>query len=443
MLYPLSYRGGGAILRFSARILQMEKFRHVSSASAPRCTAYNQGEPPGSGGGVKGKLPRTVLVLGLVSFFNDLASEMVVPLIPILLATVLGAGPLVLGLIEGVADAVAAFLKLWSGRHSDWLGGRRKGLTVAGYALSNLARPLLGLAGSWPMVLLLRGVDRVGKGLRSAPRDALAADSTPIGIRGFAYGYHRALDNGGAVGGSLVAAAVLTWWAIPLHQVILWSALPGLLGVLLIVFGVREKAAAVASLQRTPLPPLRWGMLSGPMRRYLLVLALFTLARASETFILLRGFELGVGTVQLLLLWAALNLAKAVTSTGGGRWADQLGKGAVILVSWTAFAASFLALGQAAHPALLWGVTVFYGLVAGLGEGAERALVSDFAGDAERGTAFGWYHLMLGLAAIPGGALFGTVWHFAGAAWAFSYAGILGLAAAALMRLWVPPRSSV
>ena len=146
------------------------------------------------------RLPRTVIALGLVSLFNDLASEIVVPLIPILLATVLGAGPVALGVIEGVADAVAAFLKLWSGRRSDALGGRRKGLTLAGYLLSNFARPLLGLAGSWATVLLLRSVDRVGKGLRTAPRDALIADATPPQIRGYAYGFNRALDNGGAVG---------------------------------------------------------------------------------------------------------------------------------------------------------------------------------------------------------------------------------------------------
>ncbi|MDP3281104.1 MAG: MFS transporter, partial [Nitrosomonas sp.] len=157
------------------------------------------------------QLPRTVVVLGLVSFFNDFASDIVVPLIPILLATVLSAGPIALGLIEGVADALACFLKLWAGRHSDVMSGRRKGLALSGYMLSNLARPLLGLAGSWVTVLLLRSVDRVGKGLRSAPRDAMVADATPPHIRGYAFGFHRALDNAGAVAGALTAAAILAW----------------------------------------------------------------------------------------------------------------------------------------------------------------------------------------------------------------------------------------
>jgi hypothetical protein len=192
------------------------------------------------------KLPRTVLVLGFVSFFNDLASEIVVPLIPILLTSVLGAGPVALGLIEGVADAVAAVLKLWSGRRSDLMGGRRKTLVVAGYALSTLARPLLGLAGSWITVLLLRSVDRVGKGLRTAPRDALVADATAADIRGYAYGFHRALDNAGAVGGSLIAAAVLAFSAVSLPQMILLSAIPGFAAVLCLMLGVREARPAGA-----------------------------------------------------------------------------------------------------------------------------------------------------------------------------------------------------
>ena len=387
---------------------------------------------------MKSRLPRTVIVLGFVSLFNDLASEMIVPLIPILLAGVLGAGPIALGLIEGVADAVASFLKLWSGRHSDRLGGRRKALTLAGYALSNIARPLLAFAGSWASVLLLRSLDRVGKGLRSAPRDALVADATLADIKGYAYGFHRALDNSGAVGGSLVAAAVLAWSGLPLAKVILLSAIPGLLAVALIAFGVREPSAAPAALPRA-LAPLRWGALSRGMRRYLLVLALFTLARASETFIVLLGYQMGTGTVELLLLWAALNLAKALTSTAGGRLADSIGRGPLMLLSWTAFAACFLLFGKVDSGIGLWTVTIAYGLFFGLGEGAEKALISDFAAPAEQGTAFGWYYLMPGLAAIPAGLLFGAVWQFQSAAMAFFLAAAVAAVAVLLLRGWAWP----
>lgn len=385
------------------------------------------------------RLPRTVIVLGLVSFFNDFASDIVIPLIPILLATVLAAGPVALGLIEGVADAVASLLRLWAGRHSDTMQGRRKGLALFGYILSNIARPLLGLAAAWPMVLVLRAIDRVGKGVRSAPRDALVADVTPPEIRGYAFGFHRALDNGGAVAGSLAAAAALAWSGLSLSQVILWSAAPGVVAVLWLSLGVTEVQKPRQSVQPVTLPPLRWSALSPPMRRYLLVLTLFTLAKASETFILLFGHQLGVGVVELLLLWAALNLAKAGTSTWGGRLADRWGRGMLLLVSWAAFSLSFLLFGKVTGSAGLWLVTLFYGLMMGMSEGAERALVSDFARAEERGTAFGWYHLMVGLAAIPAGLTFGGLWHYQSAAFAFFFASGLAAAAALLLRGWAWP----
>ncbi|SCY59006.1 Nitrate/nitrite transporter NarK [Nitrosospira sp. Nl5] len=396
---------------------------------------------PAGNSAVHGKLPRTVVILGLVSFFNDFASDIVIPLIPILLATVLAAGPVALGIIEGVADAVASLIKLWSGRHSDIMRGRRKGLAVAGYTLSNIARPLLGLAGSWPVILMLRSIDRIGKGLRSAPRDALVADATPAPMRGYAFGFHRAMDNGGAVAGSLAAAAALAWSGLSLTEVILWSAVPGFVSVLLLGAGVKEEKAVVPASAHLPivLPPLRWSVLSLPMRRYLLVLMLFTFARASETFILLLGHQLGVGIVELLLLWSALNLCKACTSTWGGQLADSMGRGALMLIGWTTFSISFLLFGIVGDSAGLWAVSIFYGLCAGMSEGAERAIISDHAEPRERGTAFGWYHLMVGIAAIPAGLLFGSIWQFHGAPMAFFFAGGLAAVAALLLRTWAWP----
>ena len=379
-----------------------------------------------------------MIILGVVSFFNDFASDIVIPLIPILLVTVLSSGPIALGLIEGVADAVASFLKLWSGRHSDRLNSRRKGLTLFGYILSNLARPLLGLAGNWPMVLVLRSLDRVGKGVRSAPRDALVVDATPPEMRGYAFGFHRALDNGGAVAGSLAAAGVLAYSTFTLPQVILLSAIPGFAAVLFLLMGVKETSAPEIQL-REELAPLSWRGLSLPMRRYLMVLGLFTFARASETFILLFGYQLHIEVVELLLLWAALNLAKSATSTWGGRLADKLGRGMLMLVSWTAFALSFLLIGKVTGNLGLWAVTIVYGLFMGVSEGAERALVSDFSNTRERGTAFGWYHLILGLTAIPAGLVFGGIWHYQSAAIAFFFASGLAALCVLLLRGWVWP----
>lgn len=398
--------------------------------------------PDSSARAASERLPRTVVVLGVVSFFNDFASDIVVPLIPILLATVLSAGPIALGFVEGVADALACFLKLWAGRHSDIMRGRRKNLALTGYTLSNLARPLLGLAGSWLTVLLLRSIDRVGKGLRSAPRDAMVADAAPAHHRGYAFGFHRALDNAGAVAGALTAATVLAWSDFGLSQVILWSAIPGFIAILLLGLGIHEEKSQTPDPATPPLPPspLRWSALTTPMQRYLWVLFLYTFARASETFILLLGHELGASVVELLLLWAALNLAKALISTQGGQLADRFGRGALIVTGWVALAIAFLLFGQVTSSLELWIVSLFYGLLTGLSEGAERALIGDYATSSERGTAFGWYHLISGIAAIPAGLLFGVIWQTFDAATAFSFAGTLAVLAIAALRLWAWPQ---
>jgi len=383
----------------------------------------------------KHKLPGTVIAIGLVSFMNDLASEMVTPFIPILIATVLGAGPVILGLVEGVADAAASFLKLWAGRYSDSKHGRRKQLMVFGYGLSNLARPLLALVSSWGALLLLRSLDRAGKGLRTAPRDALLADSTHPEIHGFAYGYHRAMDNAGALGGTLLAVAALSWLDWSVSEVILWSAVPGALVLLVLIVGVREPPHPAVEEKKLQ-TPLAWAALSHNMRRYLWVLVLFTFARVSESFILLRGNELGMSVVQLLLLWAALNLAKSAASLLGGRMADAFGRRRLTMVSWSGYAAGFVALGLVEQANALWACALLYGLLAGTGEGSERALISLYADERERGTAFGWYHLAVGLSAIPAGLLFGTVWHYWNAGVAFLFAGALALLCALLLHFW-------
>ncbi|MDE2118927.1 MAG: MFS transporter [Betaproteobacteria bacterium] len=380
------------------------------------------------------KLPRTVVILGLVSFFNDMASEMVTPFIPILIATVLGAGPVILGLVEGVADAAASFLKLWAGRYSDAGRGRRKRLTVSGYALSNLARPLLGLVSSWGALLLLRSIDRVGKGMRNAPRDALLADATHPSMHGHAYGFQRALDNAGAMSGSLLAIVALSWLGLSISEVILWSFMPGMVVMALLIWGVQEPPHLEVEEENLH-APLAWSALSHPTRRYLLVLVLFTFARASESFILLRGNGMGMSVVQLLLLWATLNITKAATSAYGGRMADAFGLGHLTMLGWLGYGLSFFAFSQVSHVDALWISVVAYGLVTGLSEGSERALISVYANEKERGTAFGWYHLAVGLSAIPAGVLFGAVWHYRGAGAAFLFAGSLALACVLLLRL--------
>lgn len=383
------------------------------------------------------RIPSTVIVLGFVSFFNDLASDMVIPLIPLLLATEFASGPMMLGLIEGVADALASFMKLWSGRFSDRMGGRRKGLALTGYVISNSVRPFFGAVSGWVGLLVLRSVDRFGKGIRSAPRDALVADVTPPALRGVAFGFHRALDNAGAVGGALLAAAVIGWSTLSLREVIAWSAVPGCIGVLLLWWWVKEPQ--VVARPMTAAPSLQWNALSRTLRQYLLLLAWFTFARVSETFIVLFGHGLGMSIVSLLLLWAFFNLAKSLASWWGGKAALRLGKERVMAISWIAYAATFVALSMTTTPLMLWTVTLVYGIFAGLGEGIERAVIGDFAAPTERGTAYGWYNMMLGLSAIPAGLMFGGLWQFFGASYAFSFAGFVALVAALVLHIYVAP----
>jgi MFS family permease len=377
-------------------------------------------------------LPRTVVVIGLVSLLNDFASEMVTPLIPLLLVTVLAAGPLALGLIEGLADTTTNLLKLWAGRRSDRDAHRRKPFVLLGYTLSNLVRPLIGLSGNWLMVLGIRVTDRVGKGLRTAPRDALLADAIPEGMAARAYGFARALDHAGAVLGALAAAAVVHWGTQRLDLVIAFSAIPGLFAILLIVFGIREPA------HRTPvneaLPPLRWRDLSAKTRTYLAAVGLLALGRVPETFLLLRGHELGMTVVELLLLWAAAHAVKALTAEGAGRLADRNGRRPVLLAGYGLYVLALAGLAFTVSVMHLWLLSLMLGLHFGLIEGAERALVRDLAPPAERGTAFGWYHMLVGLAAIPAGVLLGGLWTVWGASIAFLASA--GIAATATLFFW-------
>ncbi len=376
-------------------------------------------------------------MIGFVSLLNDFASEMVVPLIPLLLATVLTAGPVALGLIEGVADTISNLLKLWAGRHSDLYGRRRKTYVVFGYLLSNLARPLIGLSGSWLTVLSIRVTDRIGKGVRTAPRDALISDAIDDGNAGRAYGFTRALDHSGAVLGALTAAAIVYWGTQRLDLVIALSAIPGLLAVSLVVFGIKETARPDGVVAERA--PLSWARLSPISRRYLMVLAFFTLGKIPETFLLLRGHELGMTVVELLLLWAAMHVVKAVISEQAGSHTDRIGRRPLILTGWMVYAVTLFALAFVVEPIMLWAWSLALGFYFGLTEGAERALVRDLAIPAERGTAFGWFHMLAGMAAIPAGLLIGGLWSLYGVKTAFLVSALLAALATAGFWRFVRP----
>ena len=404
-------------------------------------------------------LPRTVFLLAWVSFFNDVASDMVIPLLPLLLAGPVGGGAIALGLIEGAADAVASLMRLWSGRRSDRAAGGRKPLAVAGYTLSNVVRPLLAMAPAWWGLLLLRALDRVGKGVRSAPRDALLAELVSPGLRGRAFGLHRAFDNAGAVFGALLAAWALARPGASIQSVVLWSALPGAVAVLLLAFGVRAPravpplqpdapaapamamSASVAAASVPSAPAVAAATEVPPaMRHYLRAVLVFTLSRASETFIVLRGSELGLSPGWLLVLWAGLNAAKSLSAQLGGGWADRHGRLWVLQLSWRGALLTSLALAWAPDASWLVAAALLGSLPVGLGEGAERAYIADLAHAEHRGAAYGWYNLVTGFAAIPAGVLFGGLWQYAGAPFAFLAAAVLG--GVALFLLPQPPAAA-
>jgi MFS family permease len=287
-------------------------------------------------------LPRNVKLLGLASLINDIASEMSYPLLPLFLIATMGGNRAQLGLIEGMADSAASLLKLWSGGWSD-RAGRRKGFVVFGYALAALARPLLGLATAPWQMFAVRVADRIGKGVRTSPRDALIADSTAAGMRGRAFGFHRAMDHLGAAIGPLVASAFL--WIYPgrLRALFLITIVPGMIVVILLVLGLREPPA---STRKEPLR-LTLAPFGRDFRLLLVALVIFTLGNASDAFLLVRAGELGVPTVQLPILWCVFHVAKSAGSLLAGRASDRLGPRPLIIAGWGVYALIYLAFALA------------------------------------------------------------------------------------------------
>ena len=396
-------------------------------------------------------LPRAVIALSLVSLFTDVSSEMIYPLIPVFLSTVLGANAMAIGAIEGAAESVASLLKYASGWWSDRLV-RRKPIVVAGYLLSSFLRPLMGLAMGAAQVFAIRIGDRMGKGIRTAPRDAMLADSVEPSLRGRAFGFHRSADHLGAVIGPLVAFALLRWGDVSLRTVFLLAAVPAALAVVVLLVMVREDPVGRGMVpahgedatmllsgggpRRDPSAPLGRGF-----HAYLVVLLLFTLGNSTDAFLLLRARELGVSAALLPVLWAALHVVKALSSAPAGVLSDRVGRRVLIAVGWLIYAAVYLGFAHATGYAMVWALFLVYGVYFGLTEGVEKALVADLVPVAARGRAFGWYNLALGLGALPASLLFGGVWDRWGAPTAFTMGATIAAVSACLLYLVVPRRT--
>jgi MFS family permease len=386
---------------------------------------------------VRTALPRTVVILGLVSLLNDAASEMITPLLPIFLTATLGAGPAIVGLVEGLAEATASILKLVSGRLAD-RGVPAKSLVVGGYTLSNAMRPLIGLATGWGAVLGLRFLDRVGKGIRSAPRDALIAGAAGPEQRGRAFGFHRSMDHAGSVIGPLLAFALLAAHA-DLKHVFLASALPGVLVIMLLVFGL-----PAAKAQAVPAPPrFEWGELHGRLKAMIIAAGLLALASVPEVFVVLWATQAGLEIVWVPLVWAAASLAKMLIAMPAGILSDRVGRVPLLLGGWTLRVLVLLLLAFAKPAGVgVWALFMAYSATLAVTEPAERSVIGDHAAPEERGTAFGLYHLASGLLVLPGAVIFGLIWQRFGSPSAFAVSAAVTAAAALLMSALAGSRGS-
>ena len=383
-------------------------------------------------------LPRTVWLIGLISFVNDAASEMLYPLMPLYLATVLMAGPKALGLIEGVAEASSSIFKLVSGVIVDHTK-KTKPWIVIGYFLAGLGRPLVAIASSWTWVLCIRFADRLGKGLRTSPRDALLAETVPPSQRGLTFGLHRSMDNAGAVVGPLIAAFLLSIH-MPLRDIFLWATIPGVITVCLALC-LREPLR-----ERVVVQPFSWSLegLSPQFKRYILVAGIFALANSSDMFLLLRAKELGVPQEQIPLLWATISLITTVFGTPLSALSDRFSRKHFILVAWCAFAFFYIAMSFAGISLwMLFGLFAIYGLFKAATEGVEKALVADLAPKGMTGTAFGWFNLISGVMLLPASLIFGWLYESFNPTYAFLFSGSCASLAFLLLAFWVfrPPET--
>lgn len=387
-------------------------------------------------------LPRPVWLLGWISFLTDAASETIYPLLPFFLTRVLGAGAMSLGVIEGVAEAANSVLKVVSGWLSDRTGTPKR-LVLAGYSISSSARPLIGLVTAWPQVLVIRFTDRLGKGIRSSPRDAMLARFAPAEMRGRVYGFHRAMDHAGAVVGPLLATAYLWWKPDAFRSLFALTVIPGAIVVLVILLlpsdnrggspGTAAFEASIASGEgrHEPLPT--------EFTRAMAVIGLFSLGNSTDAFLLLRLSDLGIAEFWIPLLWSMLHVVKMTSSYVGGTLSDSMGRRTLVALGYLWYALVYALFAWVARPAAVVGVFLAYGIYFGLTEGVEKAWVADLAPRARRGTAFGIYNAVLGFGSLAASLLFGYLWTRVSPQAAFLTGAALAIVASALLATLFAP----
>ncbi len=388
----------------------------------------------------KQALNPTVVKLGLVSLFADVSSEMLYPITPIFLTMVLGASVFDVGLIEGFAEGTASLMKTYSGRWSDRIQNRRTFVWV-GYLFAGLAKPLIGLASSWPMVLFARSFDRFGKGLRSSPRDALLADATADDVRGAAFGWHRAMDTLGAAIGPLLALAFLHFYQKPeqMRDLYYWAVVPGLLSVLL-VFLVKEKKAKPKEIK--PFEPFRLSLFSSAFKSYLFAWGLFSLANSSDVFLLLKAQKSGLSLSTTIILYASYNLIYAFASPYLGGLSDRIGRKKVLIAGLVVFAFVYSLFGFATELWQFAGLFLVYGLYMAATDGVGKAFAVDLVPKHLKATGVGMLGTVSGLATICASSVAGFMWDAWGAESAFLFGAAGALLAAAIMAIKIQESQS-
>lgn len=378
------------------------------------------------------KLKPQVILLGMAALLNDAASELIYPLLPVFLTTTLGASPAVIGLIEGAADGLASILKYFGGVWSDRTK-KRKPMVVSGYALAAGARLLIAAAFAWPLVLTARLLDRTGKGIRSAPRDALISDVTPPDQRGRAYGFHRALDHTGAIVGPLLAVLLLQGFGLSLRATFLFAVVPGAIGVLMLVFLLRETTPSdqqeTKSEKLSATPDESSIVPRSSFKGALVAIGLFSLANSSDAFLLLQAHAAGVSTAMLPLLWAAHHVIKSLFSTRAGALSDRMDRRNLLILGWTIYAVIYALFPFARTLTSFVVLFVLYAIPFTLTEGAERAWIADLVPAATRGKSFGIYYLANGLCVLVGTAIFGVIYQQVSPSAAFFTGAALALCA--------------
>jgi MFS family permease len=395
-------------------------------------------------------LPPTVFALSFVAFLNDASSDIIYPLLPAFLALSLGATPFVIGLIEGFAESIASIMKLFSGYLSDKFEHRKLPVFI-GYSLAAVTRPLLAFVTSWPQVLVVRMSDRIGKGVRGAPRDALIAGSVPPANRGLAFGFNRAADHLGAVVGPVLAFILLSYLAEDpqnpaareYQQVFLFASIPVAIGLFVIIFFVREEERSDdGEIDKMPIK-FSLSQFDGDFKRLLLIVALFTLSNSTDAFLLLRAEQSGVTPAMLPLLWMALHFSKVLFSLIGGDLSDRFGRRSLIVAGWAIYAAVYIGFAFIDSAWQAWALFIVYGAYFGLTEGVEKAFVADMVEPEKRGTAFGFYNLAYGITVFPASLIFGLLWSQFGAPTAFAASSVLSVVSAVLLLTTIRPRREI